>query len=198
MPAVGVILCCCGDLDATERIVRPLREFGPPQAYTLQRLPFPVMQRLLDDAFPEGTYNYWKSTFVSALSDGAIELIVEHANRARSPLTSVVVEFYGGAASRVGAADTAFAQRHAHYDVGLMAQWTDPAESAAHIAWAREAFAALRPHSSGGYLLNFLDEEAPDTIKAAFGHNHARLVELKNKYDPRNFFQLNQNVQPTA
>jgi Berberine and berberine like len=160
-------------------------------------MPFPAMQRLLDDAFPDGTYNYWKSTFVKELTDGAIDLIVAHANRAQSPLSAVVIEFYGGAAGRVENAATAFAQRQAEYDIGIMAQWTDAAGSDRHIAWARDLSNALKPYSSGGYLLNFLgEEESPDTIRAAFGSNHARLVELKNKYDPTNFFSLNQNIKP--
>lgn len=111
-------------------------------------------------------------------------------------MSSVVVEFYGGTAAKAGHPDTAFAQRQAEYNVGIMAQWTDAAENEKHIAWARALADALRPHASGGYLLNFLDEENPDTVRAAFGANYARLVELKSKYDPANFFRLNQNVAP--
>ena len=164
----------------------------------VQPMPFPAMQKLLDDAFPDGTYNYWKSTFVTALSDEAIDLIVEHANRMRSPLSAVVIEFYGGAASRVGTSETAFAQRQAEYDIGIMAQWTDPAEADTHVAWARAMADALHPYSSGRYLLNFLSEESPDTIRAAFGENYPRLAEVKKKYDPTNFFSINQNIKPAG
>jgi FAD/FMN-containing dehydrogenase len=195
-PAAAVIVCYSGDLAEGERVLKPLRAFGSPLMDAIQTMPFPDMQKLLDGAFPDGTYNYWKSTFVKDLSDTAIDLIVEHANRAQSPLTAVVIEFYGGAAARVGKAETAFAQRQTEYDIGIMAQWTDAGESDRHIAWAREMSDALKPHSSGGYLLNFLAEESPDTIQAAFGSNYARLVELKSKYDPSNFFNLNQNVKP--
>jgi hypothetical protein len=79
-----------------------------------------------------------------------------------------------------------------------MAQWTDPAEGDGHTVWARDFWDAMLPHSSGNYLLNFLSEEGPDMIRAAFGSNHARLVELKKKYDPTNFFSLNQNVRPAG
>ena len=195
-PAAGLIVCWCGDLAAGERALKPLRSFGPPLLDAVQPMPFPSMQKLLDDAFPDGTYNYWKSTFVKELSDAAIDLIVAHADRALSPLTAVVVEFYAGAANRVGDADTAFAQRRAEYDVGIMAQWTDPSEAATHTAWARAFSDALQPHSSNAWLLNFVGEETPDTIRAAFGSNYARLAELKKKYDPTNFFSLNQNVKP--
>src|SRR6185312_4668785 len=195
-PATGLIVCWCGDPAAGERALRPLRSFGPPLLDAVQPMPFPAMQRLLDDAFPDGTYNYWKSTFVTELSDAAIDLIVAHADRALSPLTAVVVEYYAGAANRVGDADTAFAQRRAEYDVGIMAQWTDPAEAATHTAWACAFSDALKPHSSNAWLLNFVGEETPDTIRAAFGANYTRLAELKKKYDPTNFFSLNQNVKP--
>ena len=197
-PAVGVIACYCGDPAEGARVLQPLRAFGTPLADTIQPLPFPAMQSILDGAFPDGTFNYWKSTFLTGLTDEAIAIMVEHANRAGSPLSAVVIEMYGGAASRVGPGDTAFAQRQAEYDIGIMAQWTDSADADRHIAWARGLYDALKPYSSGSYLLNFLAEESPDTIRAAFGRNYPRLVEIKNKYDPTNFFSLNQNVRPSV
>jgi FAD/FMN-containing dehydrogenase len=197
-PAVAVIACYCGDLVRGEYALKPLREFGSPLLDAIQPMPFPRMQSLLDGAFPEGHQNYWKSTFLRELSDEAIGVLVEHANRATSPLTAVVIEYYGGAASRVGVSETAFAHRDAQYDVGILTQWTDPEESQRHVEWTRGVADALRPYSSGAYLLNFLDEEGDDTIRAAFGENYRRLVEVKNKYDPTNFFRLNQNIKPTV
>ncbi len=197
-PAVAVIPCYCGDLAEGERVLRPLRQFGQPLMDAVQPMPLPMMQKLLDGAFPDGTYNYWKSTFVTALSDEVVDLIVEHANRMRSPLSAVVIEFYGGAASRVGRSETAFAQRQAEYDVGFMAQWTDPAEADTHLDWARAMANALSPYSSGRYLLNFVSEENADTIRAAFGESYPRLAEMKKKYDPMNFFSLNQNIKPAG
>lgn len=197
-PAIAVIPCWCGDMADGERVVAPLRQFGSPLMDAVQPMPFPAMQSMLDDAFKDGTRNYWKSTFVRTLDDDAIDTIVEHANRMTSPLSAVVVELYAGAASAVGAADTAFAQRQAEYDIGFMAQWTDPAEDTAHVAWARDAWDAMQPFSSGGFLLNFLSEESHDVVRAAFGSNYERLAELKRKYDPSNFFSLNQNIKTAA
>jgi FAD binding domain/Berberine and berberine like len=196
--AVAVVACYCGDLVTGEHALKPLREFGSPLLDAIQPMPFPQMQSLLDGAFPGGNQNYWKSTFLGELSDEVIDLLVEHANRATSPLTAVVIEYYGGAASRVGVSETAFAHRAAQYNVGIMAQWTDPGESQHHIEWTRGVADALRPYSSGAYLLNFLGEEGNDTIRTAFGENYGRLVEVKNKYDPTNFFRLNQNIKPTV
>ena len=93
------------------------------------------MQKLLDESFLDGTYNYWKSTFLAEMSDDVIDVIVEHADRMQSPLSSVVVEFYAGAASRVGQDETAFAQRRAEYSVGMIAQWTDGTENGKR-AWS--------------------------------------------------------------
>jgi FAD/FMN-containing dehydrogenase len=198
IPAVGVLPCYCGDIADGERILKPLRTFGTPIVDSIQPLPFPAMQKLVDDAFPDGTHNYWKSTFLKALSDEAIGVIVEHANRIQSPLSSVVIELYGGAAGKFGQADTAFAHRQAEYNVGIMAQWTNVAESKTHISWARDLAKALEPYSSGGYLPNFVSEDDPDSVRTAFADNYARLVELKTKYDPGNFFSLNQNVTPRS
>jgi FAD binding domain/Berberine and berberine like len=196
IPAVAVIACYCGDGTEGEKVFKPLRAFGSPMVDVIQPMPFPLMQSLLDPGFPHGNHNYWKSTFLREFSDDAINLLVQHANRATSPLSGVVIEYYGGAASRVGASETAFAQRQAQYEVGILAQWVDPGESQRHIEWTRGLADSLRPFSSGAYLLNFLGEEGEDTIKAAFGPNYDRLMVIKKKYDPSNFFRLNQNIKP--
>ncbi|HTW26775.1 MAG TPA: FAD-binding oxidoreductase [Acetobacteraceae bacterium] len=195
-PATAIIACWCGDLAEGERVLRPVRGFATPLLDAIQPMPFPAMQSLLDPAFPEGTRNYWKSSFLRELSDQAIDTIVDHGNRALSPLSAIVIEFYGGAAGRPGHPDTAFAQRQAAFNVGVMAQWTDPAENERNIAWTRAAIEALSPYRREGYLLNFLDEEGSDAVREAFGANYTRLAALKAKYDPDNFFRLNQNVPP--
>jgi FAD/FMN-containing dehydrogenase len=198
IPAVAVIPCYSGNVSEGEEVLKPLRTFSSPLVDMIQPMPFPQMQTLLDGLFPEGNHNYWKSTFLRELSDDAIGVLVEHANRATSPLTGVAIEYYGGAASRVGVFETAFAQRQAQYSVGILAQWTDPGESERHIKWARELSDSISPFSSGAYLLNFLGEEGEDTIRAAFGPNYDRLMAVKKKYDPKNFFRLNQNIKPAV
>jgi FAD/FMN-containing dehydrogenase len=196
VPATAIIVCYCGTIADGEALVAKIRGFGTPLMNAVQPMPFPAMQTMLDAAFPEGTHNYWKSAFLRELSDEAIDVIVDHANRQQSPMSNVVVELYGAAAGRAGHPDTAFAQRQAQFNVGIMAQWTDPADAGRNIAWTRAAADALQPYESGGYLLNFLDEEGADTVRAAFGANYPRLAALKAKYDPTNFFRLNQNVVP--
>jgi FAD/FMN-containing dehydrogenase len=179
-------------------VLAPLRAFGPPLLDAIQPLPFPVMQKLLDMAFPDGSYNYWKASFVPTLTDDVIDLLVEHGNRMQSPLSAVVIEFYGGAPGRVGSNESAFAQRRAEYNINITAQWVDPADNATHIAWTRALYDALEPYASGHHFLNFQSEAGDTVIRAAFGDNYARLTEIKRKYDPTNFFSLNQNIQAAA
>ena len=195
-PIVAIIPCWCGDLDAGEKYLRPMREFGPPLVDAVQPIPFPQMQALFDDAFPDGNHNYWKSAFVNELSDEAIDLLIEHANAVPSPLSVLIVELYGGAMARVGADETAFAHRTSDHVVGILSQWADPADTETNIAWTRGVYDALQPHASGAFLLNFLDQEDDAVIRAAFGSNYNRLAELKRKYDPANFFRNNQNIIP--
>jgi hypothetical protein len=195
-PIVAVIPCWCGGREEGEKVLKPMREFGPPLIDGVGLIPFPQMQSMLDDAFPDGNQNYWKSTFVRELSDAAIDIMVEHANRAPSPLSAIVIEFYGGAAGRVGPTETAFGPRQAEYDIGILAQWPDPADTDRNVAWTRALFGALQPHASGTFLLNFLDQEEEAVIRASFGKNYDRLAELKRKYDPQNFFRQNHNVKP--
>ena len=100
--------------------------------------------------------------------------------------------------ARVPAEETAYVHRDAHYLMNINAMWTNPSESDAHIAWARELWSAIQPHSAGGVYVNFLSNEGEERVKAAYDRpTYERLVALKNKYDPTNFFRLNQNIKPT-
>jgi FAD/FMN-containing dehydrogenase len=195
-PVAGIVPCWCGDLQEGEDYLRPLREFGPPLVDAVASVPFPHMQALFDDAFPDGNQNYWKSTFVRELSDDAIDILVEHANAAPSPLTAIVIELYGGAMARVGPDETAFGHRSADYDVGILSQWTDPADTDRNVAWTRALYDALQPYWSGAFLLNFLDRDEDAAIRTSFGPNYDRLAALKAKYDPENFFRQNHNISP--
>ncbi|MBZ9711260.1 FAD-binding oxidoreductase [Mesorhizobium sp. ESP7-2] len=198
MPAVAMIGCWCGDMAEGERVLAPLRAYGPPALDAIQPMPFPAMQGLLNMAFPDRSHNYWKASFVPKLTDEVIDLLVEHGNRMQSALSGVVVEFYGGAPGRVSASESAFTQRQAEYNIGITAQWSNPAESAKHIAWARAMYEALEPYSNGNHFLNFQSEAGDDVIRRSFGKNYDRLAEVKRKYDPTNFFSLNQNIKAAA
>jgi hypothetical protein len=154
------------------------------------------MQALLGPSFPDGNHNYWKSTLQQNLPDEAISVIVDHANRMTSPLSAVVVEYYGGVAGRVPKDATAYPHRDLPWDVLFIAQWTDSAQTAAQRDWARLGEEMLRPFSANAHLLSALDIESEEIIHTAFGPNLPRLAAVKSKYDPTNFFRVNQNIRP--
>lgn len=197
-PAVAVIVCYCGDLARGEKAVQPLRDLGSPILDTISPIPFPQMQSMLDGGFPEGTQNYWKGLFAHECPDQAIDAMVEHANRAGSPLTSILIEYYGGrpAASGQGKPPLPTARRCS--TLRSSRQWQDPAESDDHQAWTQFLAKALEPSSNGRYLLNTLDRDDNDRIRAAFGENYDRLVEVKHRYDPTNFLAVNYNIPPSG
>lgn len=193
-PASAVALCYCGSAADSVTALQPLRSFGSPIVDLIQEVPFPTHQSLFDGAFPDGNQNYWKSSLHAELSDGAIDAVVEQGNRMKSPFSAIVVEYYGGAAARVPNDATAFPYRDRPWDIIIAAQWSDPAESAVHRDWARETEAVLRPFGAGGHILAGLD--ADDAAESAFGANLPRLREIKRRYDPENFFRVNQNIRP--
>ena len=195
-PLAAVIPCYCGDIAEGERLLKPLRTFGKPLLDTIQPISFPAMQSLLGPSFPDGNHNYWKSTLQRNLSDDAIALLVEHGNRMTSPLSMIVLEYYGGAAGRVPKDATAYPHRDLPWDILFIAQWTDPAETTMHRDWARLGEELLRPFSSNAHLLSALDIESEEVIHTAFGSNLPRLTATKKKYDPANFFRVNQNIRP--
>jgi FAD/FMN-containing dehydrogenase len=195
-PLTGVIACYCGELPEGERVLKPLRAFGAPVLDAIQPMPFPAMQSLLGPSFPDGNHNYWKSTLQRSLPDEAITAIVEHGNRMSSPLSALVLECYGGAATRVPKDATAYPHRDLPWDILFIAQWTDPAQSTAQRDWARSGEEMLRPFSANAHLLSALDVEPEEVVHTAFGANLPRLAAVKRKYDPANFFRVNQNVRP--
>ncbi len=196
-PMVAILACYIGPAEVGEELVRPLKEFGPPVADMIQPMPYLTAQSLMDESFPRGRYNYWKSNLLSELSDDAIDILVERFKTVASPYSSVLIEQLGGAVSRVGKDETAFPHRTAPFDLVIMPMWTDPAESARHIQWADELWQAMQPFSSGGVYVNYLSNEGEERVRAAYGANYERLVTLKNKYDPMNLFGCNQNIKPT-
>jgi len=195
-PIVGLVACYNGPIEEGERALRPLREFGPPLADMIAPMPYVKQQSMLDEAFPPGLQVYWRSDFLKSLSDDVLDTLIEHFGRVTSPLSAVLLEQFGGAVRRVPQEDTAFVHRDADYNLAIISRWTDPAGADPHVAWARALHAAVRPFSRGVYV-NYLGEEGQDRVRAAYGPTlYARLAALKKKYDPTNFFRLNQNIQP--
>lgn len=197
-PVCGIVCCYAGSLETGEEVVRPLLEFGPPLFAHVGRVPFPVLQSAFDPVVPPGLHHYWKADFIRDLSDDVIAAHVEHGPRIPTVQSTLHIYPTDGAVQRVGAEDTAYSHRDAKFVHIIAATSPDPADMPQGMEWARRYWQALHPHSTGGAYVNFLMDEGPDPVRLSYGQNFARLVALKNKYDPTNLFRLNQNIKPTV
>ena len=199
---VAVAICYNGPIDEGEKVLAPLRGFGSPLADMVGPMPYTQVQAMLDEGFPAGLQNYWKSNFLSGLDEAAMELLVDHVRNAPSPNTAIAIEHFGGEVNRIGINDTAFNHRGAEYNLIILGMWPDASANDENVAWVRNLWDAMQPYSSGGVYVNYLGQEADegsDRVKAAYGEEkYERLVALKNKYDPGNLFRLNQNIRPTV
>jgi FAD/FMN-containing dehydrogenase len=196
---VGIGGVYVGPVDEAEKVLRPLREYGPPAADIYQPMPYSAAQTMADFLWPRGLYSYWKSSFLKSLSDGAIDVIVDFYAKSPSWHTVIVVEHDGdGAFSRVPEDATAFGHRNWPYNLVVTTMWESTAESEANIRWTREFWEAMQPHLADAAYVNYLGEVDDDGVRTAYGRKYERLAALKAKYDPTNFFRMNQNIKPSG
>ena len=195
----AIIVCHAGSLEAGAAAVAPVKRFGSPIMDAIGPMPYTAVNMLFDAGFPRGALNYWKSNFLAALGDAAIDTMVERFAATPSPMSGLLLEHFHGAATRVGPTETAFPHRSEGYNFLAVGEWLDASATSTNIAWARDAYSAMAPHFTSGRYVNYLnaDELAEgDSVSAAFGSNWKRLREVKRRYDPDNVFHLNQNIKP--
>ena len=194
--ACTILLCHSGPIEEGERVIRPLREFGPPLLDSIRPMTYAEAQTLA--LAPKGRQNYLKSLFMKQASDDSLDIMLDYFDRVTSPLSAVFFQYLGNAARRVPADETAFGHRDALFEWGVNSVFLDPGESEIHVRWARDFASALLPFSSGAYVnqVGTEEEEGAEAIQAAFGDNFQRLSALKQKYDPANLFSHNQNIRP--
>jgi hypothetical protein len=192
---LAIVVCYAGSLRIGEQVIQSLRQLGPVDDQ-IRPMSYLEMQSLLDGAFPLGRRHYWKSSFIRHISEDAIDTLLCYCCAKPSPLTTVALQHIHGAAARIGPSETAFPHRADQYDLGILAQWSDPADSNRNFEWTRAFWDAMRPFSEPSVYVNNLGEEGHDRVREAYGLNYGRLLELKNKYDPTNLFSLNQNIPP--
>ena len=199
-PVLIVAAVCSGSVEDGEPVVQPLRELAQPLIDLSGPWPWLGLQSGFDALFPKGQFRYWKSRALAELPEDAIDELADWAARRPTPLTDITIWHHGGAMSRVGETETAYAGRDAPFLVTGEASWTDPAQSDEAIAWGREFWAAMERHSTGGVYLNFpgLGEEKEALVRAGYGVNYDRLATLKAKYDPANLFRMNLNITPAG
>ena len=197
MKLAAMVVFHTGDASEAEREIEPFKSWGSPLMVDVGPMPYPVMNTILDAAYPAGSLNYWLSSFTRGLPDELIDTAVDRFASVPSPMTAILLEHFHGAVTRVGVTDTAVPHRDEGWNLLLPSVWTDPADTDANVTWTRDTFAALRPHFGSGRWLNYLgDDQADDAIRAAYGPNYERLVEVKRRYDPDNVFHLNHNIVP--
>ena len=197
-PVLGMIAFWVGDPAAGEEIVGGLRRIGPQAMDMVQPMPYTAFQAMLDDFAPEGWRAYNRGIHLSALPDAAIDAFLAAGPQRLSPMHQAIVFRHAGAVARVPAEFAAAGNRDAAYMAHPIAAWQDPAEDARHIAWARQFSEAFAPFATGGVYLNFEQDEGTDHVRRGFdADTYARLVALKDTWDPGNVFRLNQNIVPS-
>jgi Berberine and berberine like len=198
----ALAVCYNGPPEEGEVLLAPLRAFGSPLADTIGPMRYTQIQQMFDEGFPAGLQNYWRSSFLEYLDGAGVEAIVERFRQAPSPQAAIAIEQLGGAVARVSAEDTAFNHRASRFNLLILGMWPERHATAENVGWVQSISETLAPNASSRVYVNYLGQsgdEGVGRVEAAYGPEaYARLVALKNQYDPENLFRLNQNIQPTA
>ena len=195
---VSVVCCYAGPVEDGEKAVKPLKAFGSPVLDLCVPKPFLAHQAMFDLSFQHGWWYYMRACDVAELTDEVIDITVDHSLRINSPLTAFPIWQRGGAAARVGEDETAFGGRSAGHTFNITAVTHSGEGFDQEREWVRNFWSALEPYHTSVYV-NFLMEEGEERIRQAYGaEKYDRLKALKRRYDPDNFFRLNQNIGPAA
>jgi Berberine and berberine like len=188
-------------MDEGAQVVAPIREAAQPVMDMVEPIPYTALQSMLDAGAPYGVKAYVKAEFVPELTDELIEKLVRHGASRPGPMIQLLLEPLGGAIARTDPETTALGSREVAWCYHALSMWMDPSEdvAAAHIAWARELAEDLAPHTTAGVYLNYTSDQGEERVRSAYGPGrYARLVALKDRYDPTNMFHLNQNIRPSG
>lgn len=192
----GVVWCYAGEMEKAEEIFKPIRAKKAPSLDFVGPMPVPVLQTLFDALYPPGLLWYWKADYVKDLSPEAIKLHVEYGKQLPTPFCTMHMYNINGAASKPANNETAWNYRDANYAMVIVGITNDANEKEKVINWAKNYWSDLHPYSMGGAYVNFMMEEGTDRVKASYGDNYKKLVQVKAKYDPGNLFRVNQNIKP--
>jgi FAD/FMN-containing dehydrogenase len=198
-PVVAILGVYAGPVEDGAKAAQPLRTLAEPIADLMGPMPYAAMQGLLDPLWPAGAHNYFTGVLLDQLTDDTIETLLAQHAASQAPVRELHLHHAGGAMARVPAAATAFAHRNAAYVLNIIARSPDREGFQEHAGWARATHQAMDPWSSGGGYVNFTSEPGQDKVQASYPPDtYARLVAVKDRYDPTNLFQLNQNIRPTG
>ncbi len=191
----GIVWCYAGDLDKAKEVFKPILAMNPLFEH-VGPMPYPFIQKLFDGLFPPGLQWYWRADFFNELEAGARSKHLEFGSKIPTPLSQMHLYPISGAAGRVASDATPWAYRDARYAGVIVGVDPDSANAEKITNWCKDYWTALHPYSSGGAYLNFIMNEGQDRIKSSYKHNYDRLTKIKRKYDPTNFFRVNQNILP--
>ena len=194
----GIVWCYPGPLEKANEILDPVRSYRRPAFEFFGPMPFPMLQGMFDSLYPPGFQWYWKADFFKGISDEAIELHVKHGAQLPTMFSTMHLYPINGAAQRVGNSETPWSYRDATFSEVIVGVDPDPANREAITNWAKDYYDALHPFGAGGAYVNFMMEEGEDRIRATYRGNYERLASIKAKYDPQNFFRVNQNIRPAS
>jgi UDP-N-acetylenolpyruvoylglucosamine reductase len=192
----GVVWCCTCSTEEAEKALKPMRSLGHPVFDHFGPAPFPVVQSMFDGLFVPNLQWYWRADNFTQLSDQAIARHVEHGSHIPTMLSTMHLYPVTGAAQRVGKNDTAYSFREAAFAEVIVGVDPDPANAEKITTWCKDYWEALHPFSAGGAYVNFMMDEGQERVQATYRDNYQRLAEIKAKYDPTNFFRVNQNIRP--
>jgi len=194
----AVIWCSTAAPEKADKITKAMRSVGKPALDHVGPMPFPVLQSLFDPLYPPGLQWYWRADFFKEISDASIPVHQKYAEALPTGHSTMHMYPINGAVHRVGNTDTAFSYRDVLLAGVIVGVDPDPKNKEKITNWSKGYFDALHPHSAGGAYVNFMMEEGQDRVKASFRDNYDRLATIKKKYDPTNFFRVNQNIKPAA
>jgi len=193
---VVLALVYAGNIADGEQLIQPLHNFGNPYGAHVGAQPYVEWQKAFDPLLTPGARNYWKSHNFTELSDGALDSMIEFADKLPSPQCEIFIAHIAGAPNRVSPDAMAYGNRDANFVLNVHGRWDETSQDKKGIEWARAFFNASAPYASAGAYVNFMTEEEGDRVAAAYGRNYERLVQIKRQYDPENIFHLNQNIKP--
>ncbi len=191
----GIVWCSLASQEKTNKVTKDIRAVGKPLLDHVGPTPFPVLQSLFDPLLVTGMQHYWRGDFLKGISDEAIPKHLEQAMKMPTPLSTVHFYPINGAVHKVGKSDTAFTHRDVLLAQVIVGIDPDPANKQKITQWCKDYFDAVHPYAAGSAYVNFMMEEGQDRVQAAFGDNYSRLATVKKKYDPTNFFRVNQNIR---
>jgi FAD/FMN-containing dehydrogenase len=192
---VGAISTChCGSSARAAADLDPVRKRAGAVLDAVAEMPYPARNSGSDASFPKGALNYWKTAFITDLTDDAIETLVASYRRCPSAMSLCLLEAVSGAVTRIDPQATAFPHRSAGFNLLLLGQWADPSQTDANIAWVRDTFRAMQPHVADSRYVNYLSGDDTLDVERAYGPNWDRLVAIKQRHDPENLFRHNQNI----